>query len=83
MIDVQLRYRGAKSKRWKLAAVPAVGSYIGPGADGRLWQVDAVVFGGNGVDVFAVEVSARLATELTTAWAAWANPVDNQGVKSR
>ncbi|MFZ1935940.1 MAG: hypothetical protein WCB27_19755 [Thermoguttaceae bacterium] len=36
---------------------------IGPGADGLLWHVDAVAFGGKVVDVFAVEVSAMLATK--------------------
>jgi len=56
-------------------ALPVVNSYIiGPGDGRRLWQVAAVVFDGEAVDVFVVEVSPILAGELTAAWAAWDKP---------
>jgi hypothetical protein len=72
MIDVAIHYRGGGSDRRRLPAVPAAGSYIyGPGTERRLWRVAAVVLDGDGVDVFAVEVSLRLAAELTAAWATW------------
>jgi hypothetical protein len=75
MTDATVHYRGVTSERRRLPALPVVGSYIyGPGAERRLWQVSAVVFDGKAVDVFVVEVSAMLATELTTAWAAWGEP---------
>ncbi len=84
MIDATIHYRSIGSERRRLPAVPAVGSYVYNHAPaGRVWQVSAVVFDGNGVGVFAVEVSARLAGELAAAWATWANPIDNQGAESR
>ncbi len=53
MIDVHLHFRGAGSDRRRLPAVPVVGSYIfGPGADGRLWRVEAVVLDGAAVEVY-------------------------------
>jgi hypothetical protein len=52
-----------------------VGNYLyGPGAERRLWQVSAVAIDGAAVAVYALEVSARLAGELTAAWAAWGEP---------
>ena len=72
MIGVHVRYRGVGSERWRLAAVPVVGSYIiGPGAAGRLFQVAAVVIDGDQVGVYCIEVSPQLAGELQAAWAAW------------
>lgn len=81
MIDVTIHYRGAKQERRRLAAVPAVGCYLyGPGDCRRLWVVSAVVIGAAAVDVFALEVSARLAGELAAAWAAWGEPAAGEGV---
>ena len=69
-----------------MQTVPVVGSYIyspgddgrqdddDRGANGRLWQVSAVVFDGSQVKVFALQVLARLAAELLGAWAAWGKP---------
>ena len=75
MVDVTIHYRGSESERRRLAAVPVVGSYTyGPGAERRLWVVSAVTIDGEAVDVYALEVSPRLAGELTAAWAAWGEP---------
>ena len=72
MIDVQVHFRGVGSERQRLPAVPAVGSYrFGPSDERRLWRVSAVVVDGKTVDVYAIEVSARLAGELTAAWTTW------------
>jgi hypothetical protein len=72
VIDAAIHYQGAGSERRQLPAVPAAGCYLfGPGRERRLWEVAAVVIGGAGVAVYAVEVSPRLAGELTAAWAAW------------
>jgi len=73
---VSVHYRGVGSERRRLAAVPAVGTYLyGPGADRRLWQVSAVAIDGESVALYALELSARLAAELTAAWAAWGEPI--------
>ena len=72
MIDVHVHYRGAGTERRRLPAIPAVGCYVfGPGTAGRLFQVAAVVVDGDGVDVFALQVSPRLASELQEVWATW------------
>jgi hypothetical protein len=72
MIDAIVHYRGSGSERRHLAAVPAAGAYVfGPGAAGRLWQVSAVVVDDQATQVYALEVSPRLASELTAAWATW------------
>jgi hypothetical protein len=70
--DVVIHFRGVGHQRQRLAAVPQPGSYLfGPGDCRRLWVVSAVVFDA-AVEVFTLEVSPRLAGELTAAWAAWA-----------
>jgi hypothetical protein len=69
MIDVKIHFRGETSEQRSLAVLPVVGSYLHY-AD-RLWRVDAVTFDGDGVDVFALEVSPRLAGELQAAWSGW------------
>ena len=75
MSDTGVHYRGFGSEQRIVAAVPVVGSYLyGPGDERRLWQVSAVAIDGAAVDVFALEVSARLAGELTAAWVAWGEP---------
>ncbi len=77
MIDVHLHFRGAGSDRRRLPAVPVVGSYIfGPGADGRLWRVEAVVLDGAAVVVYCAQESAMLAAELTATWATWGRPME-------
>jgi hypothetical protein len=73
MVDVTIHYRGATQERRRLAAVPVVGGYLRQA--GRLWQVSAVVVDGAAVDVFLLEVSARLVGELQGAWAAWGEPI--------
>ena len=63
MIELTIHCRGELSNRRRLPAVPAVGSYLfGPGAERRLWRISAVVFDGKAVDVYAIEVSPRLAS---------------------
>jgi hypothetical protein len=72
MIDVIVHFRGVGSDRRRLQTVPVVGTYIiGPGAERRLWGVSAVVVDGDEINVYAVQVSPRLAGELTAAWATW------------
>ena len=72
MIDAIVHYRGSGSERRHLAAVPAAGAYVfGPGAAGRLWQVSAVALDDQATQVYALEVSPRLAGELQEAWATW------------
>jgi len=74
MIDVELHFRGVGSERKGLPTVPSVGSYIyGPGDERKLWRVDAVVLDGM-ANIYAVEVSALLTSELTAAWSAWCSP---------
>jgi hypothetical protein len=68
MSDVTIYFRGSKSENRALPAVPAVGTYIIDGT--RLWLVDTVAIG-DVVNVYAIEVSAGLASELTAAWSAW------------
>ncbi len=70
MIEVELHLRGRQPERRRLPAVPVVGSYI-VGDERRLWQVSAVVFDGEAVNIYATEVSSALAGELTTAWSEW------------
>jgi hypothetical protein len=83
MIDVTIHYRGEISERRRLPAVPVVGaSLFGPGQQRRLWEVSAVVFDGDGVGVFAAEVSPRLAGELTAAWSAWADTTQIQEARA-
>ena len=72
MIDVHLHFRGELPERRRLPAVPVVGAYI-IGTERRLWQVSAVVFDGEAVNIYATEVSSALAGELTTAWSAWSH----------
>ena len=80
MIDAIVHYRGSGSERRHLAAVPAAGAYVfGPGAAGRLFQVAAVVVDGDQVGVYCVEVSPRLASELTAAWATWGKAAPDAG----
>ena len=75
MIPVEIHYRGAAQEQRCVAAVPLVGCYLyGPGAERRLWQVSAVAID-EAVEVFALEVSPRLAGELTAAWAAWGEAI--------
>jgi hypothetical protein len=72
MMAVTIHYRGVGSEQRQLLAVPAAGSYLfGPGAERRLWQASAVVFDGEGVDVYAIEVSPLLAGELQAQWKTW------------
>jgi hypothetical protein len=72
MIDLEVHFRGTDSQRRRLPAAPAVGTYVyGAGPDRRLFQVDAVVVDGGTINVFAVPMSTRLASELTAAWATW------------
>lgn len=69
--------RGHSEEKRELAAVPVVGSYLRtPGTAGRLWRVEAVVYDGGAVEVFAVEVSAPMAAELSAGWATWAEPAE-------
>lgn len=76
---VAVHYRGVGQESRMLAAVPVVGAYLdGPGQERRLWRVSAVVFSAGAVEVFAVEVSAALAAELTAAWSAWDEAEQNQ-----
>jgi len=70
MIDVHLHLRGELPERRRLPSVPVVGAYI-IGTERRLWQVSAVVFDGEAVNIYATEVSASLAGELQAAWSAW------------
>lgn len=80
MTDATIHYRGVNSEQRRLPAVPVVGSYILDQAPaGRLWEVAAVVYGNQAVEVYAVEVSPRLAGELTAAWAAWSEPAEQPG----
>ena len=72
VIDVHLHLRGEQPDRRRLPALPPVGSYI-VGNEGRLWRVEAVAIDGQSIHVYATEVSATLAGELTTAWASWAH----------
>ncbi len=77
MIDATIHLRGQPSDQRQLPAVPVVGSYI---YGNVLWQVAAVVFGSDGVDVYTIQVSPMLAAELTSAWAAWGESLTcNQG----
>ncbi len=72
MICATIHYRGNQTARRKLVAVPVVGSYILDQApSGRVWEVAAVVYDGQQIHVYAVEVSTRLAGELMAAWATW------------
>ncbi len=72
MIDAHVHYRGSGSERCRLPAVPVAGSYIiDQGAAGRLWQVSAVALDDQATQVYALEVSPRLAGELQEAWATW------------
>ena len=72
MLDATIHYRGEKTERRRLPAVPAVGSYILDGAPARrVWRVEAVVYGGKAVALYCVEVSARMAAELVEGWARW------------
>ncbi len=69
MIDVQIHRRGEPTERGNLPAVPAIGVYIldeAPGA--RLWQVVGVVLDGCAVNVYAIQLSPRLAGELVETW---------------
>jgi len=76
MIDVHVHLRGEPPERRALAALPVVGTYIIDGAERRLWRVETVVLDGEAVNVYAVQVSPRLAAELTAAWAGWGDPVE-------
>jgi hypothetical protein len=72
MTPVTIHFRGEHSEQQRLPAVPSVGSYVfGPEGERRLWEVSAVVLDNQAVEVFALEVSPRLASELTAAWATW------------
>ncbi len=83
MVDVHLHFRAVGTERRNLPAVPTIGAYIvGPGVERRLWLVQAVVFDRLAVEVYAVEVSDRLAGELTTAWREWAEPIEDEATAS-
>ena len=72
MVGLIIHFRGGGSERRRLPAVPVPGTYIySPGATGRLYQVEVVVVDGKDIHVYAIEVSARLTSELTATWATW------------
>ena len=69
MVSVRVYYRGADTRRLRLPAVPHTGAYLQH--DGQLWRVVDVVFGGQGVAVYAVRVSNTVISDLEATWATW------------
>ena len=67
MTAITVHYRAKPSEQRHFPNLPRQGDYVV--SDG-LWRVVAVVFG-EAVDVFAVPLSASLATETKAEWENW------------
>ncbi len=63
-----IHFRGKPAERRTVPGTPRVGEVID--ADGHLWRVAAVVYG-EGIDLYAVQVSDALAADLRAEWEAW------------
>jgi hypothetical protein len=72
MIDATVHFRNRRDEQRTFSTLPRAGDLLD--VDGKLWQVQSVVFGeGATVDIYAIQWSDTLTADTRREWEAWAD----------